>query len=436
MATFTAPKGTVSAGAAIIADDHNENWTYVKNWLEGVVGNATYPGVIQSDGGGSITGTLDISTSLSSGSLTTTGTVSLGTNAALHLNSTQHDVIGLHTGVSINAETAGNFLVDQHYRAGFTATGPGNNTTALSMAADVAAPAADAGNYLTEKHRYSVYSKRAGEGYAGALEGRLESEYRLVIDGSMAIRGDIIGYTNLNESLPGTSTDYGLGTGTRINCQWLNVRANVDIGGELRVQTSYDYARIYMGNDYDSALHDYIEWKDDLDGLGNAGLAIAKDDVHLIRFMRSSNYLDMRTVITPTAGVGAYAGFPTLAGTAAVIATGTAGAITSQQLGITSSSIRFKEDVEDLDTGDTWTKLRALKPRTFRWNEEVATNSGLDYETQTPEPGFIAEEVHEAAPDTAMYDQFGDPIVYREKSMIAMLVKAVQDIDQRLGALE
>ena len=204
MATFTAPKGTVSAGAAIIADDHNENWTYVKNWLEGVVGNATYPGVIQSDGGGSITGTLDISTSLSSGSLTTTGTVSLGTNAALHLNSTQHDVIGLHTGVSINAETAGNFLVDQHYRAGFTATGPGNNTTELSKDIDVAAPAADAGNYLTEKHRYSVYSKRAGEGYNPGVgvpyPGRPESEYRLVIDGSMAIRGDIIGYTNLNES--------------------------------------------------------------------------------------------------------------------------------------------------------------------------------------------------------------------------------------------
>jgi len=80
--------------------------------------------------------------------------------------------------------------------------------------------------------------------------------------------------------------------------------------------------------------------------------------------------------------------------------------------------------------------LRALKPRTFRWNEEIATSSGLDYETQTPEPGFIAEEVHEAAPDATLYDENGDPIVYRDKSMLALLVKAVQDIDQRLEALE
>ena len=78
----------------------------------------------------------------------------------------------------------------------------------------------------------------------------------------MAIRGDIIGYSNKNESVPGTSTDYGLGKGTRINCQWVNVGANVDIGGELRVQTNYDYARLYMGNDYGSNDHDYLEWND------------------------------------------------------------------------------------------------------------------------------------------------------------------------------
>ena len=60
----------------------------------------------------------------------------------------------------------------------------------------------------------------------------------------------------------------------------------------------------------------------------------------------------------------------------------------------------------------------------------------MDYETQIPEPGFIAEEVHEVAPDMTLYDENGDPIVYREKSMLAMLVKAVQDIDERLGALE
>ena len=34
-----------------------------------------------------------------------------------------------------------------------------------------------------------------------------------------------------------------------------------------------------------------------------------------------------------------------------------------------------------------------------------------------------------------LYDAEGDPIVYRDKSMLAMLVKAVQDLDERVEAL-
>jgi len=427
MATFTAPN-SATPGDAIIASEYNDNWNEVKKWLEGVAGQtATYPGVLQNTGG-TVSGDVAVTGSLSSVALTSTGTVSLGTQTAgagaLYLNNAQHDVIGLGTTTNINGETAGNWLYDHQYRAGFTATGPGNNTTELSMISDVAAPAADAGNYATEKHRYSVYSKRAGEGYVGPTEGRPESEYRLVIDGSMAIRGDIIGYTNLNESVPGTSTDYGLGKGTRINCQWLNVRANVDIGGELRVQTRFDYARIYMGNDYSSS-EDYIEWKDNLPTSNLPGFQFVHNDNSHLTISESgpvgSKVLDLR----------AASGWPTLSGSNAVITTSG-----TNQLGISSSSIRFKEDVEDVGTEENWTKLRALKPRTFRWNEQVATKSGLDYETQTPELGFIAEEVHEAAPDATLYDENGDPIVYRDKSMLAMLVKAVQDLDDRMGALE
>jgi hypothetical protein len=212
----------------------------------------------------------------------------------------------------------------------------------------------------------------------------------------------------------------------------LNVRANVDIGGELRVQTSYDYARLYMGNDY-STNQDWLEWRDNLTGSNLPGFQfVHNDNVHL-QVSESgavgSEKLDLRAY---KASAGAtQGGWPTLTGTAAVITT-----TGTEQLGISSSSIRFKEDVEDLETDDNWTKLRALKPRSFRWNEEVATHSGMDYETQIPELGFIAEEVHEAAPEATMYDWSGDPIVYRDKSMLAMLVKAVQDIDNRLGALE
>ena len=422
MASFTTPN-TAVAGDAIIASETNANWDYVKNWVQGVAGQTgTYPGVVQNTGG-AITGGLTVSGALSGGSFTSAGTVSLGSSDALYLNTSQHNVIGLSTGTAINGEAAGQFLKDLNYRANFTTAGPGNNTHNLSWGADVSTGAL-AGNYLSEKHRYSVYSRRAGEGLpSGSEEARPESEYRLVINGSMAIRGDIIGYSNKNESVPGTSSDYGLGKGTRINCQWINVGANVDIGGELRVQTNYDYARLYMGNDY-YVGDDYIEWNDtitiDETDIGPGFRFVHNNTAHLA-IAQSNGVLSLH----------AEQGWPSLSGTNAVITTSGL-----NQLGISSSSIRFKEDVEDVETEENWTKLRALKPRTFRWNEEVATNSGLDYKTQIPELGFIAEEVHEAAPDATLYDSEGDPIVYREKSMLAMLVKAVQDIDNRLGALE
>lgn len=426
MVNFSTPH-EATAGDAILASNHNANWNYLKQWLQGVVGQeSTYPGVIQK-AGGAITGNLTVSGSTSTGTLTSTGTSSFGTvtsNAgAMYLNSSQHDVVGLSAGENINGETAGNWLLDHQYRAGFTASGPGTNTHALSYPSDVAS-GAFAGNYDTEKHRYSVYSNRAGEGYTGAAEARPESEYRLVINGSMAIRGDIIGYSNKNESVPGTSSDYGLGLGTRIDCQWLNVGANVDIGGELRVQTRFDYARMYMGNDYSGADHDYLEWNDTITVGGTnigPGFRFVHNNTPHLAIAQSTGQLSLH----------AEQGWPTLSGTNAVITTSGL-----NQLGISSSSIRFKEDVEDLETEDTWTKLKALKPRSFRWNEQVATKSGLDYETQTPELGFIAEEVHEAAPDATLYDENGDPIVYRDKSMLAMLVKAVQDLDGRLGELE
>ena len=199
MVDFSYPHGA-SAGAAILANDHNNNWDYLKNFINGVSGDlGTYPGLLKEN------------------NPSATGNVTLGSSTAFYMNSGQQNVIGLATGTDINGETAGNWLFDNKYRAG---------VSGLSEMTDVTTPADQAGNYSTQKHRYSVYSKRAGEGQTTEV-GRPASEYRLVINGSMAIRGDIIGYTNWNDD--GTAPDdYILGEGTRINCQWANVRANID----------------------------------------------------------------------------------------------------------------------------------------------------------------------------------------------------------------
>jgi hypothetical protein len=396
MATFTAPN-TAVAGNAIIASEANDNWDYVKRWVEGVAGQtATYPGVVQNTGG-AITGGLTVSGVLTSGTFTSSGTTSLGASNAFYLDTAQENTVGLGAGTSVTTGAVGGKLFDSGVPVGTNSNTP----------------------YSTNHYQYTKYDTQSGGGGAGG--DRPRSQYRLVIDGSIAVLGDIIGYT---DEWTGNGATYTAGDGTRIECQWLNVRENVDINGYLRVQTDYDYARIYMGNDYGANDHDYIEWNDVITIGGTnvgPGFRFVHNNTAHLAIAQSQNKLSLH----------AEQGWPSLSGTQAVITTSGL-----NQLGISSSSIRFKEDVEDVETDEMWTKLRALKPRTFRWNEEVATNSGLDYETQTPELGFIAEEVHEAAPDATLYDSEGDPIVYREKSMLAMLVKAVQDIDKRLGALE
>ncbi len=419
MATFTQPN-TAVAGSAIIASEHNSNWTYLKNWLEGVPGQtATYPGVIQNTGG-TVSGDLAVTGGLTGGTLTSTGNVSLGATNHLYLNSTQHSVIGLSTGTDINAQTAGSFLKDLNYRANFTSAGPGTNTHQLSYGSDIAS-GAYAGNYLSESHRYSVYSRRAGEGYTGPYDGRPASEYRLVVNGSIAVRGDIIGYTGYNESVPGTSTDYLLGEGTRLNVNWANIYSNIDCGGEIRVGSRFQTATLYFGDEY-SVNQDYIQWKDNLPTTSLPGFQFVHNDTAHLTIAESSGSLDLR----------AAAGWPTLASTTSAGITTTG----SNQLGIVSSSERYKEDITDVDLATAKTKIAALTPRTFKWDAAVSTASGIDYQNQTPETGFIAEEVADVAPDWVSYDSTDLPQTWRHQSVVSALVAVVQDLEDRVGALE
>jgi hypothetical protein len=389
--TLNVPYPAFSAGAAIVATQMNSNFSVIQTYINTQVLGAA---------GGTITGAVTVSNNL-----TVTGVASLGASNQVYISPTE-EVTGLAAGADITTNDAASFLNARNYPVGSNPAEP----------------------YASNRHRFTKYDTTAGEGNPSPVS-RPDSQYRLVVNGSIAIRGDIIGYTNQNtNATPGQG--YSLGEGTRIETQWLNVRANLDVGGEVRIQTAYDYARLYMGNDY-STNQDWMEWRDNLTGSNLPGFQfVHNDNVHLqISESGAVGYekLDLRAYKASGSNIG---GWPTLSGTTAVITTSG-----TEQLGISSSSIRFKEDVEDLEVEATWLKINALRPRTFNWNEEVATSSGLDYETQIPELGFIAEEVAEAAPEATLYDADGDPIVYREKSMLSLLVKAVQDLDERVEAL-
>ena len=183
----------------------------------------------------------------------------------------------------------------------------------------------------------------------------------------------------------------------------------------------FQTATLYFGDEY-SLNQDYIQWKDNLPTTNLPGFQFVHNDTAHLTIAESSGNLDLR----------AAAGWPTLASTTSAGITTTG----SNQLGIVSSSERYKEDITDVDLATAKTKIAALTPRTFKWDAAVSTASGIDYQNQTPETGFIAEEVADVAPDWVSYDSTDLPQTWRHQSVVSALVAVVQDLENRVGALE
>jgi len=113
----------------------------------------------------------------------------------------------------------------------------------------------------------------------------------------------------------------------------------------------------------------------------------------------------------------------------------------SGQLGTTTSSRRFKDDIADL--GAESDLLMKLRPVAFYYKPE------LD-ETQTRQYGLVAEEVAQVAPQLVVFDKDGAPQTVRYHFVNAMLLNEVQkqrtiivsqeskirDLEARLARLE
>ena len=96
------------------------------------------------------------------------------------------------------------------------------------------------------------------------------------------------------------------------------------------------------------------------------------------------------------------------------------------QLGTTSSSARFKQDVEDM--GDRTERLLELRPVVFRYRQQQTLRDGrlvpLEY-------GLIAEEVAEVFPDLVVYDEDGKPFTVKYHLLSAMLLNELQKLHER-----
>jgi hypothetical protein len=90
----------------------------------------------------------------------------------------------------------------------------------------------------------------------------------------------------------------------------------------------------------------------------------------------------------------------------------------SGQLGTTTSSLRFKEDVQDM--GEASADLMKLRPVTFRYTSRHDDGSRL------LQYGLVAEEVAEVYPDLVQLDPDGQPLAVRYHFVNAMLLNEVQ----------
>jgi hypothetical protein len=88
------------------------------------------------------------------------------------------------------------------------------------------------------------------------------------------------------------------------------------------------------------------------------------------------------------------------------------------QLGTSSSSLLFKEQVRDM--GDSTNALMKLRPVTFLYKPEYANGE------RTLQYGLIAEEVVKVYPGLVAYDNDGKPYTVRYQYLATMLLNEVQ----------
>ena len=112
------------------------------------------------------------------------------------------------------------------------------------------------------------------------------------------------------------------------------------------------------------------------------------------------------------------------------------------QLGVATSSRRFKEQITDM--GDTTDKLFQLRPVNFFYKPEYHDGSHLR------QYGLIAEEVEKVYPEMVAYDNDGQIMTVKYQMLAPMLLNEVQklaaqnqsqagqirSLEERLAALE
>ena len=108
------------------------------------------------------------------------------------------------------------------------------------------------------------------------------------------------------------------------------------------------------------------------------------------------------------------------------------GSIAKAGIGLISSAFlsdeRTKNTIERID--DALSTLRELKPVTFYYNEEYSSNPERIHN------GFIAQDYAKVLPAATYYDDSLDRLCIDTNELIALLVRAVQQLESRVTRME
>ena len=108
------------------------------------------------------------------------------------------------------------------------------------------------------------------------------------------------------------------------------------------------------------------------------------------------------------------------------------GVLTLQTSACTISSLRFKENVEDME-GSAEPSINKMRVASFQMKD---TNN-KDPNARSKQIGLIAENIAEVAPECAIYeDDMKTPKSYRQECVIGLLVKAIQEQAKEIAELK
>jgi hypothetical protein len=173
-----------------------------------------------------------------------------------------------------------------------------------------------------------------------------------------------------------------------------------------------------------NALHTILEGTDNIALGHSAGRNLFRSDSFNIDIGNIGVRGDNRVVrIGDTDQVRTF-----IAGISGAVVTGAAVVVNAGgQLGVTTSSVRFKDEVKPM--GKASEAIFALKPVTFRYKKEVDPKG-------TQQFGLVAEEVEKVDRDLVVRDSHGKPYTVRYDAVNAMLLNEFLKQHHRVENLE